>query len=57
VLVVRTRAGDLVADNLNKDIRHWSMAGYQWMRIQSPAHPMFWATIKAPEADMMAMTW
>jgi predicted transglutaminase-like cysteine proteinase len=46
VLVVRTLAGDFVLDNLNKDIRPWTSAPYQWVRIQSPSHPLFWSTIR-----------
>ncbi len=45
VLVVRTRNGDLVADSLNYEIKPWSQARYQWVRIQTPAKPAFWATI------------
>lgn len=45
VLVVRTRGGDLVADSLNYDIKPWSKAPYQWVRVQTPAKPMFWATV------------
>jgi predicted transglutaminase-like cysteine proteinase len=49
VLVIRTRDGDLVADNLNANIRAWNKAPYQWVRVQSPADPKFWSTVKAPE--------
>jgi len=45
VLVVRTSDGDFVADNLNANIRPWSKTHYQWVRIQSPANPMFWSTV------------
>ena len=45
VLVVRTHKGDLVADNLNANIRDWSKTRYQWVRIQSPANPLYWATV------------
>jgi predicted transglutaminase-like cysteine proteinase len=45
VLVVRTSEGDLVADNLTGQIRRWSKAPYQWVRIQSPANPRFWSTL------------
>lgn len=45
VLVVRTRQGDLVADSLSPEIKPWSKAGYQWVRIQTPAMPTFWATV------------
>jgi predicted transglutaminase-like cysteine proteinase len=43
--VVRTDAGDLVADNLNADIRPWTETSYQWIRIQSPDDPLFWRTV------------
>lgn len=45
VLVIRTNEGDLVADNLNGNIRNWSKIDYQWVRIQTPANPMYWATL------------
>jgi predicted transglutaminase-like cysteine proteinase len=55
VLVIRTRDGDLVADNLNKGIRAWNRTAYRWERVQSPANPTFWSTVKAPEPDIVAM--
>jgi predicted transglutaminase-like cysteine proteinase len=57
VLVARTREGDYVADNLTKTIHHWSVSGYQWLRMQSPANPMFWSTVGAPEPETAPMTW
>jgi predicted transglutaminase-like cysteine proteinase len=45
VLVVRTREGDLVADNLTLAIRLWTETRYRWVRIQSPADPTLWRTI------------
>ena len=45
VLVVRTDDGDLVLDNLNAGIRHWSDTHYQWVRIQSPNDPNLWMTV------------
>ena len=45
VLVIRTSDGDFVADNLNPNIRSWSKAPYQWVRIQSPDNPTFWSTV------------
>jgi predicted transglutaminase-like cysteine proteinase len=45
VLVVRTRQGDFVADNLNANIRPWSKTNYQWVRIQTPDNPNFWARV------------
>lgn len=46
VLVVRTRDGDFVLDNLRNDIRAWSQAGYEWIQIQSPRNPNFWSTVR-----------
>jgi predicted transglutaminase-like cysteine proteinase len=45
VLVVRTREGDLVADNLNANIRPWFRTQYQWVRIQTPRNPTYWASV------------
>lgn len=45
VLVVRTREGDFVADNLNASIRSWSKTPYEWVRIQSPGNPTFWSAV------------
>lgn len=45
VLVIRTSDGDFVADNLNPNIRIWSQAPYQWVRIQSPGNPLIWSTM------------
>jgi len=53
VLVVRTRAGDFVADNLYPGVRPWSAAPYRWLRIQSPENPMYWSTVAA-EAETAA---
>jgi predicted transglutaminase-like cysteine proteinase len=45
VLVVRTHDGDLVADSLNANIRSWAKTDYQWVRVQTPANPLYWATV------------
>lgn len=45
VLVIRSNEGDLVADNLRPDIRSWSEAPYQWVRIQTPDNPTFWSQL------------
>jgi predicted transglutaminase-like cysteine proteinase len=47
VLVIRTRDGDFVADNLVAKIRPWFMTRYQWVRMQSPQNPIFWSTVAA----------
>jgi predicted transglutaminase-like cysteine proteinase len=56
VLVVRTREGDLVADNLTKTIRRWTKSGYQWLRMQSPVNLIFWSTVREPAREIAAMT-
>jgi predicted transglutaminase-like cysteine proteinase len=45
VLVVRTSGGDLVLDNLTAQIRPWAQAPYQWVRIQTPKNPNYWASL------------
>jgi predicted transglutaminase-like cysteine proteinase len=45
VLLVRTKSGDLVLDNLTPQIRPWSRAPYRWVRIQSPGNPRYWTTV------------
>ncbi|HZV06161.1 MAG TPA: transglutaminase-like cysteine peptidase [Gemmataceae bacterium] len=50
VVVVRTREGDFVIDNLSPEIRPWFRTPYQWVRIQSPSNPNFWSTLKETAA-------
>jgi predicted transglutaminase-like cysteine proteinase len=45
ILVVRTSAGDLVLDNMTPQIRPWAQAPYQWVRIQTPKNPNYWASL------------
>jgi predicted transglutaminase-like cysteine proteinase len=45
VLVVRTTDGDLVADSLTGQIRDWTSAPYQWLRVQTPQNPTFWSSV------------
>ena len=45
VLVVRTRNGDVVLDNLSANVRSVSQPRYRWVRAQSPRHPNFWASV------------
>jgi predicted transglutaminase-like cysteine proteinase len=46
ILVVRTSAGDLVLDNMTSQIRPWARAPYQWVRIQTPKNPNYWASLE-----------
>lgn len=45
VVVVRTRSGTLVLDNLTPQIKPWARAPYRWLRIQMPNNPQLWTTI------------
>ena len=56
VLVVRTKEGDLVLDNLDANIRSVAMTypDYQWVRIESPQNPKYWASVRLPMAAMHA---
>jgi len=45
VLVVRTKSGDLVLDNLTSQIRPWSRVPYRWVRVQMPNNARLWATV------------
>jgi predicted transglutaminase-like cysteine proteinase len=47
VMVVRTKQGDLVLDNLSPKIRSWTQPPYQWVRIQSAGNPKFWSLVKS----------
>jgi len=44
VTVVRTMSGDLVLDNLSDAILPWFQKPYQWVRMQTPHNPNYWAT-------------
>ena len=55
VLVVRTRQGDFVLDNLSPNVRPAGQTRYQWVRAQSPNNPMFWFTISLPKIVQTAM--
>ncbi|MCK1495194.1 transglutaminase-like cysteine peptidase [Bradyrhizobium sp. 180] len=45
VLLVRTRSGDLVLDNLASEIKLWSRVPYRWVRVQMPSSNQLWSTI------------
>jgi len=45
VVVVRTTTGDLVMDSLSGGIMPWQRTPYQWVRIQTPANPNYWASL------------
>lgn len=45
VLLVRTRDGDFVLDNLTPQVTPWSRTPYRWVRVQSPSRDGLWATV------------
>ncbi len=57
VLVVRTKDVDLVLDNLNSNLRSVAMTyrQYQWLRIETPQNPRFWAHVRMPGTVHTAM--
>lgn len=46
VLVLATADGDLVLDNLNDDILHWSDTPYEWTEMQSRERPFVWVSLE-----------
>ena len=57
ILVARTENVDLVLDNLNANIRPVAMTyrQYQWVRVETPQNPKFWASVQTPETMQTAM--
>jgi len=47
VLVLRTRAGDYVLDNLTNQIKPWGRTGYTFLRMQDPQRPQQWRALFA----------
>jgi predicted transglutaminase-like cysteine proteinase len=45
VLVVRTKDGDIVLDNMAAQIRSWSKAPYRWVRMQTSENPSHWSAV------------
>jgi len=57
ILIVRTKDGDLALDNLNANVRPVAAMyrQYQWVRIETPQNPKFWARVRAPGVIRTAM--
>ena len=45
VLVVTTKAGDYVLDNLAADVRPWRRSGYTWISRQGPGDDLSWVSL------------
>jgi len=54
VLTVRTDRGDLVLDNLHRDISTWNRTGYRFVKRQSNTSPKYWVETKGrgPRPEM-----
>jgi predicted transglutaminase-like cysteine proteinase len=48
VLVVVTKKGDIVMDDLTEVIRPWQSTDYDWLKIQSATDSKFWHEIRRP---------
>lgn len=55
VLVVSTRSGDVVLDNLNSSIVPWHRTRYNWALIQSSANPRMWEKVVGNLAEARAI--
>jgi predicted transglutaminase-like cysteine proteinase len=57
ILVVRLAESDVVLDNLTPNIRTVAMTyrRYQWVRIEMPQNPKFWARVQSPTSTQTAM--
>ncbi len=56
VLIVHTREGDFVLDNLNANVQPVSQVPYQWVRAQQQKNPRFWTAINVTRAARVAMS-
>jgi len=56
VLIVSTRQGDLVLDNLQYDVRPWRKADYTWVSRQGPGDDLSWVSL-APANDRTRSPW
>lgn len=53
VLVVATRQGDFVLDNLAFSVRPWQKTGYDWVSRQAPGDDLGWVSLMpAPAPDI-----
>jgi predicted transglutaminase-like cysteine proteinase len=48
VLVVRTKEGDMVLDNITDEIRPIVMTHFQWVRVETPNDPKAWSEVRVP---------
>ncbi|MPZ38345.1 MAG: transglutaminase [Rhizobiales bacterium] len=48
VLTVKTNKGELVLDNQNEEILHWSETSYRFVKRQSQSDPNIWVSLGDP---------
>jgi predicted transglutaminase-like cysteine proteinase len=53
VVVIRSREGDFVLDNLKQGILPVATTRYRWVRAQSPANPKFWSRVNISASPAM----
>ena len=56
VLTVRTDAGDLVLDNKRQQIVRWTDTPYTYVKQQTEANPLVWASLMPPSGDSSQIT-
>jgi len=56
VLTVRTDAGDLVLDNKRQQIVRWTDTPYTYVKQQTEANPLVWASLMPPIGDSSQIT-
>jgi predicted transglutaminase-like cysteine proteinase len=56
VLIVQTRDGDFLLDNLNATVLPVSQVAYQWIRAQQQKNPRFWSAINVTRVARVAMS-
>lgn len=57
VLVVATRQGDFVLDNLAFKVRPWQKTGYGWVSRQAPGDDLGWVSLAPAPAPIMRMAY
>lgn len=57
VLVVATKQGDFVLDNLAFKVRPWQTTGYGWVSRQAPGDDLGWVSLAPVPAPIMRMAY
>ena len=57
VLVVATRQGDFVLDNLAFKVKPWQKTGYDWVSRQAPGDDLGWVSFASAPSPIMRMAY